>query len=370
MTDEHQEPLFAVDNLRETLDRGDGVTVLDVRPAAERAEWFIPGSVHHDAYRALWKRDPEALADVALDKDAPVVVVCAVGQTSLVATHLLRQRGYKAFSLAGGMKAWSLAWNMAEIASPNATLVQLRRTGKGCLSYVIASGSEAAVIDASLDASVYADLARERGWTIRHVLDTHIHADHITRGRALAALTGATYWLPENDRARFPYSALQDGASIAVGRTTIRAIETPGHTPESMSFLADERWLVTGDTLFPASVGRPDLEATADGARARALLLHASLRTLFALDPRLLVLPCHTSQPVPFDRSVVCETLGAAREAIRLPEDAAAFVSDTLRRIPPTPPNHHTIVKLNEAGELPHGDPTDLEAGANRCALS
>jgi len=124
-------PTLEVDDLRELLERGDDVTVLDVRPAEERAEWFIPGSVHRDAYQALRAGDPSALADVALAGNAPVVAVCAMGRTSVIAAALLRQRGYRAYSLGGGMKAWSLAWNTAELPAPNASLVQVRRTGKG-----------------------------------------------------------------------------------------------------------------------------------------------------------------------------------------------------------------------------------------------
>jgi glyoxylase-like metal-dependent hydrolase (beta-lactamase superfamily II) len=359
-----------VASLQEMLDRGAEVTILDVRPTAERAEWYIPGSVHRDAYEALRAGNAEALADVAFDKKVPVVVVCAMGRTSAIAAALLRQRGYEAFSLNGGMKAWSLAWNTAELSSSDASLVQVRRTGKGCLSYVLASGTVAVVVDASLDPDVYLRIVSDRGWRIRHVVDTHIHADHLSRSRALAATAGSTLWLPEQRRVRFAHRILGDGAELSFGRTRLRALHTPGHTLESMSYLVDERWLLTGDTLFLSAVGRPDLEATADKARGRALLLHASLVRLFALDSRLLVLPSHTSAPVPFDHKVVGSPLGAVRDAIPLPADAAAFAMSVLGRIPQTPPNHHAIVSSNEAGELPPSDPTDLEAGANRCAVS
>ena len=147
-------------------------------------------------------------------------------------------------------------------------------------------------------------------------------------------------------------------------------MSTPGHTPESMCYRADAGWLLTGDTLFLTGVGRPDLEATAAESRARATSLHHSLEGLLALDPGLLVLPAHTSSPVPFDGVPVAAPLEHVREAVRLPVSAAEFVEYVLGRIPPTPPNHHVIVGSNEAGELPAGDATDLEAGANRCAVN
>lgn len=107
------------------------VNVLDVRPAEERAEWFIPGSIHCDAYQALKAGIASAMDDLTLPVTEPVVTVCSRGRTSAIATRLLRARGYDAYSLAGGMKSWSLAWNTAEVKASSATLVQVRRTGKG-----------------------------------------------------------------------------------------------------------------------------------------------------------------------------------------------------------------------------------------------
>lgn len=124
-------PTIDVDGLRSMLERHDPVTVLDVRPSAERAEWSIPGSIHRDAYDALRAGDARALDDLTLPPDGPVVTVCALGRTSEFAAAELRRRGLEAVSLAGGMAAWSLAWNTAEISEPNASVIQFRRTGKG-----------------------------------------------------------------------------------------------------------------------------------------------------------------------------------------------------------------------------------------------
>jgi len=124
-------PVIEVNELRRMLEQRVPIQVLDVRPAEERAEWFIPGSLHRDAYHALKAGDDSALDDLSLSKGEPVLTVCARGRTSAIAARLLRRRGYNAFSLAGGMKSWSLAWNTADLAAPGTALVQLRRTGKG-----------------------------------------------------------------------------------------------------------------------------------------------------------------------------------------------------------------------------------------------
>ena len=367
------DPTVSMDTLRDWLDQGRPVTVLDVRPSDQHAEWAIPGSVHVDAYEALKANDPCALAGVRLPQDRPVVTVCGMGRTSAIATQQLRDRGFEAFTLIGGMKAWSQAWNSAKVHlnSGSVRVVQLRRTGKGCLSYLIGSQDQAAVIDASVSPEVYLDLASRLGWNISDVLDTHVHADHLSRSRQLAELCGATLRLPEQRRVAYRVLAVRDGESIEIGDARLTAIHTPGHTPESTCYLLDGNVLFTGDTLFLAGVGRPDLEGTADGAPLRAEKLYASLRKILSLPPETLILPGHVSHPVPFDGVPLYARLAEIWErvpSLHLP--VSDFVTWILGRIPPTPPNHHEIVQLNEQGLWPEGDPTDLEAGANRCAVS
>ena len=357
--------------LRDMLERKQPVTVLDIRKVDERAEWSIPGSVHVDAYEALNSGNPNALANVDLPDERPVVTVCAVGRTSAIAAEQLRAQGYEALSLKGGMKAWSLAWNSAEVQVEDSQgqVFQLRRTGKGCLSYVVGSDGEAFVIDAALEPAVYVGLAEKHGWEIGGVLETHLHADHLSRSRRLAELTGATLYLPEQNRVSYPFVPVLGGDALRVGAAKLEALHTPGHTMESISYLLDDGALFTGDTLFTATVGRPDLDADLEGAKTRAKTLYRSLQRILTLPPETLILPGHTSEPVAFDAEIIGSTLAEVRkkaEVLRLPEDA--FVQKITAHLPPTPPNHRRVVELNEAGQLPDGDLTDLEAGANRCA--
>jgi glyoxylase-like metal-dependent hydrolase (beta-lactamase superfamily II) len=362
-----------VETLRTWLEERRPVTVLDIRPLHERAEWAIPGSIHFDAYNALKAHDPEALAGVALPGDRPVVTVCAAGKTSLVAAELLQAQGMQALSLDGGMKAWSLAWNTAEVplAGSQARVIQVRRTGKGCLSYLIGDGNTAVVIDASLDPQVYLNLARRYGWRIERVLDTHIHADHLSRSRQLAQMSGATLLLPEQTRVSFPFVPIHDGDTLEIGAAALTALRTPGHTPESTCYQLDQRVLLTGDTLFPTGVGRPDLAADADEVRQRASVLYSSLHTLLTLPPETLVLPGHSSTPVAFDDDPIAATLADIEEQVGvIHASLETFIQQILARIPHTPPNYERIVKLNETGVVPERDVTGLEAGANRCAIS
>jgi glyoxylase-like metal-dependent hydrolase (beta-lactamase superfamily II)/rhodanese-related sulfurtransferase len=361
------------ETLRSWLEEGKPVTVLDIRSAADRASWAIPGSLHVDAYAELKAHNPHALDGISLPADVPVVTVCNVGQVSQIASEQLQARGIAASSLEGGMRAWSLSWNTADVPLPssNTEVIQIRRVGKGCLSYLIGSQGEAAVIDAALQPEVYLDLAKSRGWSITAVVDTHIHADHLSRSRLLARQSGATVYLPDQQRVMYRFTPLRNGSTIKVGGASLMAIPTRGHTVESMSYLLDRQALFTGDTLFLEGVGRPDLHATKDETRLHAQLLHHSLHHhLLMLPARTLVLPGHTNTPTPFDKIPLTATLGDLRnrvELLRLPE--SEFVDALVARIPPVPPNHERIIELNEAGELIE-NPIKLEAGANNCGIS
>ncbi len=360
------------ETLRSWLESGKRVIVLDVRAAADRATWSIPGSLHADAYADLKAHNPHALDGVSLPADVPVVTICNVGHVSQIASEQLKARGIEARSLEGGMRAWSLSWNTAEISVPGsgAQIVQVRRVGKGCLSYVIGSQDEAVVIDAALEPDVYLKLAQSRGWTITAVLDTHIHADHLSRSRFLAEQSNATLYLPDQQRVMYPFTALKNDSKIKVGDVSLTAIQTPGHTSESMCYLLDRQALFTGDTLFLQGVGRPDLHANVEEARRNAHLLYQSLQHILAMPPHTLVLPGHTSTPAPFDKIPLTTQIGDLRknvELLRLSE--SDFVEALVARIPPVPPNHEQIIELNEAGRLVE-NPIELEAGANNCAVS
>ena len=360
------------ETLRDWLDAQRPVTVLDIRNDEDYAQWAIPGSLHLNVYESLQAGQPGALADAHLPVDRPIVTICNAGRVSQRAAEMLTDRGFDARSLAGGMKAWSLAWNAADVAldDPSCRVIQVRRTGKGCLSYVVASAGQAAVIDPSVSPDVYLNLASRYEWSIRYVLETHVHADHLSRARELVRQTGATLVLPAQPRVRFAFRAIADGERIPLGGATLTAMSTPGHTSESTSYVLNETAVFTGDTLFTSGVGRPDLHADLDAARQRARALFASLIRLRGLRPLTTVLPAHASEPIAFDGRAVQAQMGDVETWLAewlVSEDR--FVERVTSKLPPTPPNFARIVDLNEAGEFPAGDPTDLEAGANRCAV-
>jgi glyoxylase-like metal-dependent hydrolase (beta-lactamase superfamily II) len=139
----------------------------------------------------------------------------------------------------------------------------------GCAAYLFGCGThgKCTVIDPQeQDVEAYLNYAQSKGMKITHVIDTHIHADHRSGGRALAKLAGAEYCLHRSAEVSFPFTPLEEGQKLELGNTILRILHTPGHTPESLCLLVSDLrrgpdpWFVcTGDTLFVGAVGRPDL---------------------------------------------------------------------------------------------------------------
>lgn len=364
---------ISVKELQTLLKEKKPVFILDVRPMEQREEWHIPESFHKDAYGPLKNGDQSVLDELSIPANTPVVTVCGAGRTSQIAADILNKKGYSAFSLEGGMKAWNYAWNTAESIVPDTDtkIIQLRRVAKGCLSYIVGSGNEAIVVDASLDPEVYIDIAREHGWTIRYVMDTHIHADYLSRTRELATESKATHIFIEEAKVDFPYVPVKDQQVLFFGNARLKILHTPGHTWESTSYLINEKALLSGDTLFTDGVGRPDLKADKEEAIRKATQLYESLQRILDLSEDTLLLPAHISHAVRFDGEMIQAQLSELQhklELLNLPKEQ--FIQASFNKIPPTPPNYLNIAELNKKGSFEGQNPADLEAGANRCAVA
>jgi glyoxylase-like metal-dependent hydrolase (beta-lactamase superfamily II)/rhodanese-related sulfurtransferase len=357
--------------LRDWLETGKLVNILDIRPLHERAEWFIPYSISFNVYDKLKKDDPDALRGLYLDQTIPVVTICAGGKTSLIAARLLRERGFEAYSLQDGMKGWSLAWNTARISFDDFEIIQFRRTGKGCLSYLLISLKEAILIDASLPIEAYQEILKNENITLKYLLETHIHADHLSRSKQLAEHFKVPLLLPTPNKVNFHYEPIHSNTEIRIGHISVKGIPTPGHTIESMCYVINDKVLLTGDTLFTNGIGRPDLKADPDEITQKSKLLYRSIQKLLDLDKNMIVLPAHTSQPIDFDKIPIQITIGEIKKnlpIIKLTEEE--FINTILPRIPPTPANYLSIIEKNISGDFSDINPIDLEAGANRCAIS
>jgi glyoxylase-like metal-dependent hydrolase (beta-lactamase superfamily II) len=230
------------------------------------------------------------------------------------------------------------------------------------------------VIDPGRHTDRYVAAAAARGLRITGVVDTHVHADHISGGPALAALLNCPYYIADGDMkgAPLPFVELHDGDVLQVGTSVVEvvALATPGHTPGSSSLLVDGRYFLSGDTLFVESVGRPDLGGHApEWAKDLFDTLYARLG---ALSDDVLVLPAHYSSPAEVrEGGLVAERLGRIRaenEAFRV-TDPAAFVDYILGDLPVQPDTYSTMRLVNR-GEVPVDEEKafELEIGANQCA--
>ena len=349
------------------LDGPDGPFVLDVREPDEFEAWRIPGAVNIPLGSLAGR-----LAEVP--KGREVVAVCAVGARAATAVDRLASAGYDAEALEGGMGAWATVFDDAEIDVDSAQVVQIRRRGKGCLSYMVAAGGAAVVIDPSADIAQYTDRAAARGWTLSHVVDTHLHADHVSGARMLAEASGAVLVLNPADPFHFGFTPLHDGMHIAIGDDValrVSVLSTPGHTMGSTALVLGESAIFTGDTLFLESVGRPDL---ADRAEEFAHELYTSLHDkVLTLPDGALVLPAHFSELVEVHAgAVVGEPLGSLRARLwQLDADEDTFVAWATRSVTDRPPNYVAIVAANQGGvPMDTSARLELEAGPNRCAVT
>lgn len=342
--------------------RGANPVLLDVRDDDEVTAWPLPGSVHIP----LPNLDQTQAQRVA---GRDVITVCATGNRSLTAAERLSAWGIRARSMRGGMVAWSQVFDAAPIAlAGGVEVVQFRRLGKGCLSYLVIADGEAAVIDPSWHGEQYARAANERGVAIRAVIDTHLHADHVSGARRLAHDTGARLYLGSQEAFEFKgWTRIGDGDAVPVGSIRLEALAAPGHTPGSLLWRIDDTALFTADVLFLSAVGRPDLHGSAEQA---ARHLYKSLRRIAQLPGQMLVLPGHA----PEDDDALPGTphtrpLDAVLHRLSgLLNEEETFVARAMR-VPAPPPNATKILETNRRGEpIPDEEALTLEAGPNRCA--
>ncbi|MDZ5607397.1 MBL fold metallo-hydrolase [Bacillus pseudomycoides] len=353
--------------------------ILDVRNEADYMDWKIEGkqvSSINKPYFDLLEGVEGILEELPKEKD--ILVVCAKeGSSKFVAEQLMESGVTNVYYLTGGMKAWSEYVKPVKVGNlkDGGSMYQFNRLGKGCLSYMVISNGEAAVIDPVRTIEIYEEFAREQGAVITNIMDTHLHADHISGGRKLAQKVKGTYWLPPKDAEEvvFSYEPLVEGTVITVGETKIdiEAIYSPGHTIGSTSFIVDDAYLLSGDILFVDSIGRPDLAGKAED------WVNDLRNTLYKrykdLSQELIVLPAHYSKVSELDeQGVVRATLKDLfkRNAGLNIEDKSEFRKTVTENLPPQPNAYEDIRQTNMGKINPSVDEeSEMEIGPNRCAV-
>ncbi len=373
-----------VAELLSRADAGDRLLLLDVRNDDEFAAWRLesrrPIETMHIPYFDFIE-DPAACVE-RLPRDRDIVAVCAQGGSSVMVVDTLREAGIAARSLIGGMVAYGeylqpVRVTLDEADGPTWELWQVNRRGKGCLSYVIRSGRDAIVVDPSRDVSWYEAFTRGLGAAIVRVLDTHVHADHVSGGPLLAARVGAPYFVKagEGFDLRHAIEPLADGQKLRIGgdggvTLDVAIMATPGHTPGSSAYRVGRRHLLTGDTLFVKSVGRPDLGGhVVEWGRA----LYRTLRERFATLPDdTVVLPAHYAGPDEIGPDgVVAAPLGRLRRTVpelQIP-DEEAFVNAMRQAVKPAPATYDEVIRVNLGLDtVDQEKATEWELGKNQCA--
>ncbi|MFC7116448.1 rhodanese-like domain-containing protein [Natronoarchaeum sp. GCM10025703] len=352
---------------------GDDVVVLDVRHEADFDEWHIPDSRNIDVYDSL-TADPDSAKDALSDlpRDRDIVTVCAAGVVSQTATDVLREMDYSAITLTDGMNGWSRVHRHADVPTElDATVVQVARPGKGCLSHVLISDGAALVFDLSHYLDEYEAILDDHDAELIGVLDTHAHADHVSGATDLAKRHGVPYYLHPKDALAIDATPIEDGQTVTVGDLEIDVIHTPGHSEGSVSFDIDGAALITGDTLFHESVGRVELGVEAgiedSGLEENAGTLYESLQRLLDRSDDTVVLPAHDpGSPEP----PAMATLGEVRaQNADLGRDREEFVETLAADVPEHPPNFERVKRTNVGQEsVPADELADLEMGPNNCA--
>lgn len=352
--------------------------LLDVRNQADVQDWKIEGEAivnMNVPYFDLLDGVEDLLQHIPSDHE--VLVVCAKEGSSILVAEMLAEAGVPVRYLQGGMKAWSEHLEPVKIGnlSGGGELYQFVRMGKGCLSYMIMSNGEAAVVDAARMTEVYIDFAKKHDVSVTHVMDTHLHADHISGGKKLAELTGATYWLPPKDaeEVTFEYERLEEGQRISIGTASIdiHPIYSPGHTIGSTSFIVDNQYLLSGDILFIDSIGRPDLAGMAEDWVDD--LRETLYERYMALSKEYIVLPAHfmTIEEMNEDGSVWKELGSLLKENHGLHiEDQHVFRQMVTEGLPAQPHAFQEIRQANMGKLNPDVEAQrEMEIGPNRCAI-
>jgi len=362
---------------------GQDFTLLDVRNDEEFGRFKVEGphlsKMINIPYIEFIEKEDESVARVQIPKEESIRIVCAKEGSAKYVGEILVNNGWQDVRyLAEGIKSWGNMLAPKLVAAENEyRLYQFIRPGKASCSYGLICGDEMAIFDPSRNVRFYQNFANEHGTRIVKTFETHLQADYISGSRQIFSDTGARIVGHENDfkDATFEYQSPKDLEvfNFSKGGPEIQAIHMPGHTPGSTSYLIDRKYMVTGDTVFILSIGRPDLGGMAEDW---AKMLFNTLKTkIDGLDDDLLILPGHyiewrEANP----EQLFVDTLGSIKNknadiyGIDEEDEFVRFIKDNMRQ---QPDEYAEIRKVN-AGllEVDDEDQEIMDLGKNECAAT
>lgn len=362
---------------------GHDFTLLDVRNNEEFGRFKVEGphlnKMINVPYMEFIELEAESIAKVQVPKDESIRIVCAKEGSAKFVGEILANNGWTDVRyLEGGIKTWGNMLAPKLITSRNGyELYQFIRPGKASCSYGLIFENEMVVFDPTRNIDFYQKFAGDHNCQLVKTFETHLQADYISGSRQLSATAGAQIIGHDNDfqGAAFDYKAVNDQETFAFskGGPEIRAIHMPGHTPGSTSYLIDSTYLVSGDTVFILSIGRPDLGGKAE---EWSKLLYSTLKTKIAeLSDDIVVLPGHYIEWNEANaEQMFIDTLGSIKQknsdiyGIEEEAEFVRFIQDNMRK---QPDEYAQIRKVN-AGllEVDDEDQEIMDLGKNECAAS
>ena len=358
----------------------ENVVFLDVRNAVDFARFHVespyPVEMYNISYFDFMEIEDECIAKVP--KGRSIRVICAKEGSARYVAEILEKHGFDDVGyLEGGIKSWgNLLVPVLLNPGSDFALYQFIRPGKASCSYGLIYNNELMLFDPSRNIEFYLQFAEMNKCRLIKTFETHLQADYIAGSRLLSAATGAEFLANEKDfkHSRITYTPLQDGEiqRFSNGGPEVEVFFSPGHTPGSTSFIIDNRFLISGDTIFIHSVGRPDLGGKVD--EWSDILFH-TLEKIRTLDDTLTVLPGHfMGWDEADERLVFAATLAQTKEynssihRINKAADFLAFIKANMRK---QPEEYATIRQINAyLQEVDDDKAEELDLGKNECAAT
>ncbi len=371
---------YTAKDLFQWLTNKEDILILDVRNSKDfdrfQVEAPYPFDMVNVSYYDFMEIEEESVAKVP--KGRAVRIVCVKEGSAKYVGEILTKHGFDDVRyLTGGIKTWgNLLVPKLLHKDDSYSLYQFIRPGKASCSYALCSGGEMMLFDPSRDVEFYLDFAKNQACKVVKTFETHLQADYIAGSRMIAEQTKADFWGNDGDfkGMKTNHKSLTDGEihRFSNGGPDVTVMFTPGHTPGSTTFLVDNKFMISGDTVFIESLGRPDL-----GGKAVdwAILLFNSLLKIKELDDDLLVLPGHYMDWNEATEDLLfCMPLGQVKErnkdvyAINNEKDFIQYIQDNMRE----QPSEYALIRLAN-GNLEQYDPDkqeELDLGKNECAAT
>ncbi len=356
----------------------DNILVLDVRNEKDfnrfQVESPYPFDMINVSYYDFMEIEEESVAKVP--KGRAVRIVCAKEGSAKYVGEILVKHGYDDVQyLTGGIKTWgNLLVPRVVHDKEDYKLYQFIRPGKASCSYGICSGSEMMLVDPSRAVDFYIDFAKAKGCKITKTFESHLQADYIAGSRQIAEKTGAEFFGGiDFDGTKAGAKSVKDQEihSFSNGGPDVKILLTPGHTPGSLSFIVGDTYMISGDTVFIQSVGRPDLGGQAE---SWSVMLYNTLQKVTKLDDSLLVLPGHYMDWGEANEELIfCLPFGEVKErnkdVFAMDEQTfCQYIKDNMRE----QPAEYALVRLANANEEQYDDDKqeELDLGKNECAAT